>query len=175
GSASRLRIQLFVLIKRGTLIWMHFFGAQSGSLGMFIEISVPRLISTNSWIRSLEADPTGHGYSIYGFLQKRETDAAIEHALEHIHSDDDYLWLNAATYLGSRGKREAIPYLIKSLRHTASYSIQERIIILERLSGQRFGADFFAWKTWYLSTNPNQIPDWESALGHRPSVDAKID
>lgn len=144
-----------------------------GTTGMFIEHSYPGLISTSSWIHCLEDDPTAHGYSIYGFLERRRTDAAIEIALEHIKSDDDYLWLNSAIYLGSRDRKEAIPYLIKSIRHTASVSVEDRIRILERLSGKNFGSDFSTWRKWYISNKPQVIPDWESSLGHNPKIGEK--
>lgn len=152
------------------LFSVHFFGAQMGSLGMFVEHFYPGLIRTKSWIQCLEDDPTAHGYSVYGYLEKRKTDAAVEHALEHIYSGDDYLWLNAATYLGSRGNREAIPYLIKSIRHTASRSVDERVSQLQSLTNQDFGEDFERWRAWYISTSPNVIPDWDDSLGHAPKI-----
>lgn len=74
---------------------VHFYGAQLGSFGMLVETSAPGFIRTESWIDCLENDPTSHGYSVYGFLEKRKTEKAIDLALEHIYSDDAYLWLNA--------------------------------------------------------------------------------
>jgi len=155
------------------LIVVRFFGAQLGMVGAMVEHFYPGIISTGSWIRCLENDPTAHGYSIYGYLENRETDAALDHALEHIHSDDDYLWLNASTYLASRGRQESIPFLIKALRHTAWRSVDERIKFLEVLTGQRFGNDFTAWKKWYIATDPEIIPDWISGLGHSPKIETK--
>tara|TARA_B110000003_G_scaffold217748_1_gene217304 strand:- start:114 stop:635 length:522 start_codon:yes stop_codon:yes gene_type:complete len=151
---------------------IHFFGGQLGGLGMFIEYSNPRLISTSSWVRSLESDPTAHGYSVYNFLEERGTDAAVDLALTHIKSDDPYLWLNAATYLGSRSRNESIPYLIKAIRHTAWRSADERIEMLRKLSRESIDSDFEAWKMWYLSTSPSIIPDWDTSLGHSPKLAA---
>jgi len=153
-----------------SVILLHFWGAQMGSLGLMIEFSYPGLIRTDSWIRCLEKDPTAHGYGIYSVLEKRDTDKALSHALQHIHSSDDYLWLNASIYLASQDRVEAIPYLIKSIRHTAQYSLNKRIELLEQLSHQQFGKDFSSWKNWYLSTHPAIIPDWESSLGHSPHM-----
>jgi len=77
------------------LFVIHFFGSKLGTVGMLVEMSAPGLIRTESWIEALKTDPTSHGYSIYGFLEDRKTEKGIDLALEHIYSDDPYLWLNA--------------------------------------------------------------------------------
>ena len=129
----------------------------------------PRLISTESWVRVLD-DPTADRYNAYTILRRRNTDKAIGRALEHIKEEDDYLWLNAASYLGSRHHFAATPYLIKSIRHTASRSVEDRIADLEVITNKNFGYDFEKWQEWYLSTNPEVIPDWDSSLGHNPKT-----
>jgi hypothetical protein len=78
--------------------------------------------------------------------------------------------MNAASYLGSRGHKEAIPYLIKALRHTAWRSDDERVELLRQLTGETFGNSFEDWSNWYRAQpNPIQI-DWESSLGHAPRL-----
>ena len=161
---------ILVLIALVGLLAVHFYGAQMGGFGVFVERSYPGLISTKSWVRCLEEDPASHGYSVYGYLEKRRTDAAVKHALGHLNSDDAYLWLNAATYLGSRNRKEAIPYLIKSLRHTAWRSVEDRADQLRHLTERSFGNNFDYWKEWYLSTSPEVIPDWDSSLGPSPRI-----
>ena len=152
------------------IVVVHFHGSKLGILGMAIEMSAPGLIRTESWIASLKDDPTAHGYSVYGFLEERKTDKAIDLALEHIYSDDAYLWLNASTYLGTMQRTESVPLLIKSIRHTARRSKEERIELLTSITGQDYGDDFVSWKEWYLSSDPDFIPDWNSSLGHSPQT-----
>jgi hypothetical protein len=153
-----------------TLLVVHFFGSKLGTFGMVIEMNAPGLIRLESWLECLEADPTSHGYSIYGFLEERKTEKGIELALEHIYSDDPYLWLNAATYLGSMHRKEAVPLLIKSIRHTAHKSRDERIELLNALTGLNHGDEFEVWKEWYMHTDPEYIPDWDSSLGRSPRL-----
>ena len=149
------------------LLCIHVWGAQLGRLSLFIEHVCPGLISTDSWVRALDDSSTDRN-SAYNVLQQRQTDKAIELALRHIRDDDAYLWLNAASYLGSRSRPEATPYLIKSIRHTAWRSVEDRVDDLKRITGEDFGLDFMKWKYWYLSTNPEVVPDWNFALGHNP-------
>lgn len=166
---KKRNIAILTAIIAGIVI-VHFYGAKLGSLGIFVETFAPGLIRTESWIECLEDAPTAHGYSIYGFLEKRKTEKAIDLALEHIYSDDAYLWLNASTYLGTMQRRESVPLLIKSIRHTAWRSQKERIELLTSITGQDYGDDFVAWKEWYLSSSPEFIPDWDSSLGHSPQT-----
>ena len=131
---------------------------------------IPHLISDEAWRQSIANDPTAHGYSGYGFLTSRESDIAIDEGLRDLESEDPYVWVNAASYLGSRGRSEAIPFLIKSLRHTAWRADDERLELLKDLTGQSFGNDFRQWLAWYES-QPEQIQiDWTSNLGHQPRI-----
>jgi len=130
----------------------------------------PELISDEAWRQSVADDPTAHGYSGYGILQDRKSDVAIEEGLRDIHSEDGYVWMNAASYLGSCGRKEAIPYLIKALRHTAWRSDDERVELLRLLTGETFENSFEDWFKWY-DAQPNPIPiNWESSLGHSPRL-----
>ena len=130
----------------------------------------PQLITDEAWRESIANDPTAHGYSGYGILQDRKSDVAIQEGLRDIESEDGYVWMNAASYLGSRGRKEAIPYLIKALRHTAWRSDDERVELLRQLSGETFGNSFEDWFNWYVA-QPNQVQlDWESSLGHSPRL-----
>jgi hypothetical protein len=130
----------------------------------------PQLISDEAWRQSISEDPTADGYSGYGILQDRRSDVAIPEGLRDLRSEDAYVWMNAASYLGSRGRKEAIPYLIKGLRHTAWRSDEERVDLLRQLTGETFGKSFDDWFKWYeAQPNPIQI-DWESSLGHAPRL-----
>ncbi len=121
---------------------------------------------------SIGNDPAAVGYSGYDILQKRGSDVAVGEALEDLESDDAYVWVNAATYLGSLGYSESVPYLIKSLRHTAWRSDGEKVGLLQAMTGQEFGADFSLWQKWYLNQKDPIEIDWESSLGRSPRLPA---
>ena len=134
------------------------------------EYTSPSLITDEAWRQSIEEDPTAHGYSAYGILQKRGSDVAVEEGLRDLSSNDAYVWANAASYLGSRGYSEAVPYLIKALRHTAWRSDDERVELLQQLTKQSIGKDFEQWRNWYES-QPDPIElNWESSLGYSPRI-----
>ncbi len=134
------------------------------------EYTAPSLISDEAWRQSIAEDPTAHGYGAYEILQKRNSDVAIEEGLRDLTSEDAYVWVNAAAYVGSRGHSEAIPFLIKALRHTAWRSDDERVDLLQQLTKQSFGSDFEQWRKWYESQSDAIELDWESSLGHSPRV-----
>ena len=138
------------------------------------EIIAPQLITDEAWRASIAEDPSSNEYSGYGILQDRGSDIAIKEGLRDLSSDDPYTWLNAASYLGSFGRTEAIPYLIKALRHTAWRSDEERVEQLRKLTGKSFGNNFEAWHEWYISEPDQIVIDWESSLGFRPRL-PKID
>ena len=147
-------------------VLVHLFGAQLGGFFSYsFERQFPGFISDRSWLAVVSNPERYDAYSGYGVLEERESDIAIPIARKHIHSSDPYLWLNAATYLGSRGDSEAVPFLIKSLRHYASRSIEERAELLSKLTGVSFGTDFFAWRDWYRVTEAPMQLDWTAALG----------
>ena len=161
-------LPLFTGLAIAAAVLIHFFGGQLGVIGLFSDRQSPGLFRDQSWYAAA-SDPSRYdAYSAYNILQRRGTDIAIPLALEDIHSDDPYLWLNAATYLGSHDRKEAIPYLIKSIRHTAWRSVDERVLTLSSLTGVDFGTNFDDWKSWYDSNFPTETIDWNSALGHSP-------
>ncbi len=156
------------------LLGIHFYGAQL-FFAFLIEHSYPGLISDESWHRAIINNPKSHGYSCFGILEDRGSDCAVETCIPLLKSRNPYIWLNVATYLGSRGRKEAIPYLIKSIRHRASFSKNERIAMLEKLTGQKFGADIIKWIKWYQKTEHPITIDWDSELNWRPpEINAQV-
>ncbi len=105
-----------------------------------------------------------------GFLASRADPVAVPEALQLLHSSDDYIWVNAAEYLGACHRQEAIPYLIKALRHTAWRSDEETVRYLRTMTGQPFGAEFDKWHAWWTARHPGQPFDWTSSLGLKPRV-----
>lgn len=52
-----------------------------------------------------------------GILAERKDSSGVQAAIPLLKSRDPYVWLNAAIYLGAMKRQEAVPYLIKGLRH----------------------------------------------------------
>jgi hypothetical protein len=168
---KKITIAIVVLVVAGSGI-LFLLARQKTILppSVMAEHFAPSLISDEAWRESISRDPTAHGYSGYGILQKRSSDAAIQEGLRDLRSDDAYVWMNAASYLGSRNRPEAVPYLIKALRHTAWRSDDERVKFLRQLTGQSFGSEFEKWRDWYES-QPNRADlDWNLSLGHSPRI-----
>jgi len=111
-------------------------------------------------------DGTGNiVYDSLNILTQRKDPMAVYFEIDMLQSDDDYEWLNAAIYLGACGRKEAVPYLIKALRHTALRSHDQEAGYLTALTSQNFGTDFGKWKTWWETTHPDSKMDWDSNLG----------
>jgi len=83
------------------------------------ERSFPGLISGRSLVRNLESNDQDLVRESLYLLTRRKDPVGVPQALKLLKSDDDYIWLNAALYTGACGQQEAVPYLIKALRHTA--------------------------------------------------------
>ena len=130
----------------------------------------PWLVSSHAIARNLDNERGDLVYDSLSILRDRKDPIAVNRALELLKSDDDYTWLNAATYLGACGRQEAVPYLIKALRHTASKAYQEEADELQSLTGQDFGADFKKWKAWWEQAYPDSNFDWQSHLGFNPQL-----
>lgn len=156
-------------MKTITLAAIALFGfslSVSGFSGAFID-SAPShlLLRVIEQKRDLE-----RVYDSYTVLTDRKDPIAIEAALDDVKSDDDYLWVGAAHYLGALNRKESIPYLIKALRHTAWRGDVDRVKFLQSMTGEEFGRDFAAWKDWWVTENPDCRIDWETHLGHAPRL-----
>lgn len=107
-------------------------------------------------------------------LHARKDMRGISRAIELLEHPDDYVWLNAALYLGAMGRSESVPYLIKALRHTAARSDIDTIRYLRALTKQDM-ADFEQWRQWWTATHPDFRIQWETHLGERPRFTEIID
>mgnify|MGYP001598118559 CR=1 FL=1 len=147
-----------------------------GFIGSMTEYFFPGFISSSSYLDIIEKkDNRSRVYDSYFILSNREDPIAINTALTDIKSDDDYLWLNASLYLGRVRRIEAIPYLIKALRHTAWRSVDERVEMLNDLTGMRFTNNFTQWKAWWIQEDPEFEINWDSSLGHNPKIENDIE
>ena len=124
--------------------------------------------STKSLVAKLNSSNSETVGSGYYYLTERVNPVAIDKAKEHLSSEDDYIWLNAALYLGACGSESSVPFLIKALRHTAWRSDENTVAYLQAITGQDFEADFGAWKSWWDASGREVHIDWTSKLGHNP-------
>jgi hypothetical protein len=152
------------------LMVIHYYGAQLGTVGFMAEHFLPGIVSSQSYKRAVMHPESYDAYSAYDILGQRRSEVAHHIALQQLSSTDDYLWMNAAHYLGSIGDPASIPYLIKALRHTAWRSDEVRRQLLVKLTSKDFGTDFMKWQQWWLSQHPDVQMDWESHLGFQPRL-----
>jgi hypothetical protein len=137
---------------------------------VFSDHACPLLVSSRAVARNLTSDRGDIVYDSLEILSHRSDPIAVDRADQLLHSEDDYTWLNAAEYLGACGRQEAIPYLIKALRHTAWHSDPETVQFLKSLTSQDFGTDFQKWKSWWVQSHPDSRMDWDSHLGYSPRL-----
>lgn len=143
---------------------------RSSLLPSVIESWHPGRIPASSYARLLDSsDPDEIMHGFY-HLTKRADPIAVARGIDLLSHEDDYIWLNAALYLGACKRQEAVPYLIKALRHTAWRSDSEKAQYLRTITGADFGADFGRWQQWWLVRHPDSAIDWNSHLGHAPRI-----
>jgi hypothetical protein len=145
---------------------------QSIFLSGLLEQVAPGLVPSSSFVSNLKSNDADVVREDLGFLTSRKDPSGIPNALPLLQSQDDYIWLNAAIYTGACGRQEAVPYLIKGLRHTAWRSDPDTLAALTTLTGQTFGNDFSKWQAWWTSRNPGKSFDWTSHLGFAPRLPA---
>jgi hypothetical protein len=145
------------------------FAMQRSSTGvMLLQHSAPALLPSSQLARNLESTDTDLVRESLALLGERRDPVAADKAVQLLASPDDYIWLNAAEYLGAIGRGEAVPYLIKAFRHTAWRSEATRLSELQQLTAQSFPADFHAWSNWWATTYSDATFDFETHLGPIP-------
>jgi hypothetical protein len=128
----------------------------------------PSFIPSSSYVRDLDSGDVINSLLV---LEERKDPIAIPKAIELLKRPDDYVWLSAALYLGACNRQEAVPYLIKSLRHADWRSDERAARYLKTITGTDFGTDFPKWQKWWLAKNPVTTFDWKSGLGFAPRLD----
>ena len=124
----------------------------------------PSLVPTHRLADNLQGSDSDLQRESLGILAERKDPAAVTAALPLLKSNDPYVWLNAALYLGSVNRQEAVPYLIKGLRHYAWRAQGECANDLSTITGKNFGTDFQKWHEWWEATHPNSGFDFDSNL-----------
>jgi hypothetical protein len=130
------------------------------------EMLFPSLIPGEFLAENLDRSDPGLVSATLGLLGRRRDPMAEEKAVPLLRSEDPYVWLHAATYLAAVDRREAVPYLIKALRHRAWRSRGDHLAALRRLTGRDFGEEFENWRQWWLAEHPATAFDLDSALGN---------
>ena len=161
-----------------TLIALALFWIIPSStfLSGLTEHMAPGVVPASRWAANLESRDKDLVRESLSFLARRADPVGVDRAIPLLKHPDDYVWLNAAIYLGACERAEATPYLIKALRHTAWRSVDERVDRLESMTGQHFGRDFEAWKSWWVREHPETSLSWDVGLGFAPNwkVDKKL-
>ena len=160
----------FSVKKHKTLILILVAVALSYVARLFIQRTFPSGGSTIELVRKLDSSNRDTVLTGFHYLTERADPVAIPRALELLRSADEYIWLNAAEYLGACKHQDAVPYLIKALRHTAWRADADTAQYLRTITGADFGTDFSEWRQWWLANHPDFSFDWESDLGYAPRL-----
>ena len=139
-------------------------------LTSIVERFAPGLIPASTYARNLRSEDPDVIRESLAHLADRKDPIAVPQAVSLLQSTDDYIWLNAALYLGACGRQEAVAYLIKALRHTAWRADNDTAQYLRWLTGQDFGTDFARWQQWWLGLHPDSSMNWTSHLGFSPRL-----
>ena len=161
----KIRWLFFLFIPLAVAV-LVILAAQRTELGIVVlQQTAPFLLPSSQLARNLESENADVVRESLAILTDRRDPVAVDRAIQLLQSSDDYVWLNAAHYLGAMGRAEAVPYLIKAFRHTASRSDGERLADLQRITGQSFPAQFRVWSNWWAEAHPNATFDFDSHLG----------
>jgi hypothetical protein len=167
-------ILAIVLVSLMALLWLALeLIPRSEFLMSMAEFMAPGLIPTSRLRENLKSSNKDLVVETLAVLTERKDPAALDLAIPLLTRPDDYVWLNAAHYAGSCDRQEAVPYLIKALRHTAFRSDNERVALLQKMTGQDYGNDFGRWQAWWLKEHPDFVLDWDSSLGFAPRIPEK--
>jgi len=159
-----------VVIVLSGIVWIT---PRNAALSSFAETLWPGAIPARAYAANLSSRNADLVRESLAHLTDRRDPVAVPRAIELLQSPDDYIWLNAAQYLGACQREEAVPYLIKALRHTAWRADERTVRDLRALTGKDFGASFEQWQAWWTEHHAGRVFDWTSSLGHAPRVAEK--
>jgi len=111
-------------------------------------------VNSESLVANLDSPDRDLIMTSLGILADRSDPSGRTKAIDLLKSDDNYIWFNAALYLGAIKEKEATPYLIKGLKHPASRSHDEVASLLESMTGQAFSKNQGQWIEWWESEHP---------------------
>src|SRR5215475_2431367 len=142
GAVMKKRVVVILLAVAIFVIGLLWLVPRSMFLMTFVDQMAPGVIPASSYARNLDSKDPDLVRESLAHLADRKNPVAVARAVRLLQSTDDYVWLNAAHYTGVCGRQEAVPYLIKALRHTAWHADNETVLYLRSLTGQDFGTNF---------------------------------
>jgi HEAT repeat protein len=145
----------------GYAVWSGMTRSETG-IGILSEAG---FMPTSRLVANLKCADVNVQRESLGALARSVDPAGLDAALPLLKSRDAYVWLNAALYVGSLKRPEAVPYLIKGLRHYAWHAHPQIAAQLTAITGQKFGPSYQPWRNWWDATS-GQIPfDFDNNLG----------
>jgi len=105
-------------------------------------------------------DPERVGSALRTLADYRDP-VAVPAALPLLKSEDPWVWIHAALYLGAVRRPEAVPYLIKAGLIKCEWAHDDAGHDLRAITGQDFGTDFEKWRQWWEKSNPGASFDFE--------------
>ena len=144
-------------------LWNHETHSDTG-VGILNMLS-PSLMPTSRLVQNLASNDADLQRESLAVLAERKDPAGAAAALPLLKSKDAYVWLNAALYLGSLKRQEAVPYLIKGLRHYAWRAYPDCAADLTAITGKNFGTNAQQWRDWWEQAHQSSNFDFESNLG----------
>ncbi len=163
-------LSVVAVVILGAIIATVWLVPRNMFLMTFLEQMAPGAIPAGSYAQNLDSGDPDLVRESLAHLADRRDPIAITRAVELLQSTDDYIWLNAAHYVAACARQEAVPYLIKALRHTAWHADEETATYLRSLTGRDLGTDFESWQTWWIGQHPDTDMDWTSHLGFSPRL-----
>ncbi len=154
-------INTCVCVLLGAVVWSAINRIpENATLLPIAEAVAPGLVSASKLIDNLKSSDTDLLQETLSILTIREEPVALDHAIPLLQHADRFVWVPAALYVGSFNKVEAVPYLIKALRHGWKRSHEKCVAHLQSITGQAFENDFDQWKSWWENNHPDLEFDW---------------
>ena len=166
--AAVLVVTILVLIIIICSILIYKWGTES-SLGLLI---FREHVSSEKLVKNLSSTKSDLVQSSLWHLANRRDPAGKEPAQKLLLSKDDYIWFDACLYLAAIDDKQAIPYLIKGLKHQASGAHDEVAGYLEQLTDENFGKDQGKWIAWWKQNNPDSEFNFEYKNPNQKSATA---
>lgn len=153
-------ICLSAVVLFGLIGWGVYRAVTGTSTGLILSGGA---VGSGKLVENLSSDDRDLVMTSLHILRERRDPAGVAKARTLLESTDDCIWFNAAIYLGAVGDADAIPYLIKGLKHPAYRSYPEVAAELHDLTGESFGVDQAKWIAWWEKAKPGAVFSFEYA------------
>jgi hypothetical protein len=152
ATVKKLWFGFFALVLLGLAGFGIYCAATRTTLGLMLSGGA---VSSSTLVGNLSSSDRDLVMTSLELLKSRNDPAGQQQARALLGSSDDYIWFNAALYLAVINDKQAIPYLIKGLKHPASRAYADVVKNLQALTGQSFGMDQAKWIEWWNQSNAN--------------------